>query len=839
MLQGCGTFFHKFANIRLSIIMKKGTGQYLYCICFLLTISLSACSIYDRTSVKNPPQGKPFVFDNQVDVVKDHVSAAEAMSMQQDLGGFWSDSLNANRYRRYGFFYRINNPPVFDTSQVSATKKLMLGYMDSKGYFGATTTDAFYIDSNSKNGQQRTYVTMIVDPGRPTIIDSLSYSLPDSNIVHKLIQLGKTDPNIQVGKNKLDKDLISAELDRITSMYRNNGYYKLTKEDLVAVVDTNDVSLLKMTIDPFQQAMLLAKSASKKGKDPTASIDFTKRTYTDSTQLALRQDNFSQFHIGHIIVYPETGATDIPDSVMTHPQWFPNKYTTKSGNVTIYDQEGKFKPKPILEHLFLRPHDLYSDNQFLKTNSNISSIGAWQQVDTRTRQIGDSIVDLYYFLVPAPKYNISYDFEVSRNTGDFLSQANFGTSSNSLMGLDLNVSLRNRNAFKRAIQSTTTVGGGVELNLGQDNANNALLQTFRYSVGQSFVFPRFITPFKIKDRTTEGIRSVLNLSANLQDRRDIFQLGSFVGNWGYEWKHKNLVWQYRPLNVEFYTLDKRKYLDSLIVLNPYIQNAFNTGTIVSQQLNLTITYKDRNHPRNMNYVNLGMEESGSILGRIKALQEKFYQYIKFQAEYRKQIYITKDQQLALRAFGGIAYNYYKNGKYGGNLPFYKEFFGGGPNSMRAWSLRQIGLGNSLLSDTSTTFRDRYGDMMLEGNIEYRYPIFSIGGMQVKGAVFTDVGNVWSVRKDPNNPQGQFNFTDLGKDIAIGVGTGLRLDFNYFLIRLDLGIKLKDPARLENNGWLDISHFTWRNNEYKLMNPLTNKPVYRNNYALQLGIGLPF
>ncbi len=815
--------------------MKKGTGQYICYIYCLLIISLSACSVYDRTSVKNPPKGKPFVFDNQVDVLKDQVSTEDAATMQQELGGYWSDSMNANRYRRYGFFYRINNPPVFDTSNITKTKKLMLGYMGSKGYFGATATDAFYIDSSSKINQQRTYVTMMVDPGRPTIIDSVSYSLPDSNILQKLAAMGQKDPNIQIGKTKLANIPISSELDRITSTYRNNGYYKLTKEDLVAVVDTNDVSLLKMTIDPFQQAMLLAKSASKKGKNPTASVDFTKRVYTDSTQLALRQNNFYQYHIGHIVVYPETRPTDIPDSVMTNPQWFPNKYTTKSGNITLYDAENKFNSKPILEHLFLRPHDLYSDDQFYKTTSNISSIGAWQQVDTKARVLGDSIVDLYYFLVPAPKYNIAYDFEVSRNTGEFLSQANFGSSSNRLMGLDVNVSLRNRNAWKRAIQSITTVGTGVELNLGQDNANNNLLQTFRYSVGQSFVFPRFITPFRLRDRTTEGIKSVLNINANLQDRRDIFQLTSVVGNWGYEWKHKNLLWQYRPLNVELYRLVQRKYLDSLIKLNPYIQNAFNTGTIISQQLNLSMTYKDRNHLRNMNYVSIGVEESGSILGRIKSLQDKFYQYIKLQAEYRKLIYISPKQQLALRAFGGFAYNYYGSGETGGSLPFYKQFYGGGPNSMRAWGLRQIGLGSSRFSDTSSTFRDRYGDMMLEGNIEYRYPIITIGGMQIKGAVFTDVGNVWNVRNSEEDPLMQFKLKNLGRDIAIGVGTGIRLDFNYFLIRLDLGIKLKDPARPENNGWLDIDKFTWR----RTVKTPSDASVTLNNYALQLGIGLPF
>ncbi|PZP38848.1 MAG: hypothetical protein DI598_20390, partial [Pseudopedobacter saltans] len=315
--------------------MKKGSGQYLYCIYLLLIMGLSACSVYDRTSVKNPPIDTAFVFDNKVEVDKDNLSKAEVTDLQESLGGYWSDSLNANKYRRYGFFYRINNPPIFDTTNISTTKNLMLGYMSSRGYFSAAASDTFYIDSLSKPLQKRTFVTMKIDPGKATIIDSVSYSLPDSNIVHILSRIRQRDPNIQIGKTKLSNDPISAELDRITQLYRNRGYYKITKEDLVAVVDTNDLSLLKMTIDPFQQAMLLAKSAAKRSKNPTASVDFTKRQFTDSTQQDLHQNDFSIYHIGKIFVYPETGATDIPDSVMTHPQWFPNKFTTKSGNVSI------------------------------------------------------------------------------------------------------------------------------------------------------------------------------------------------------------------------------------------------------------------------------------------------------------------------------------------------------------------------------------------------------------------------------------------------------------------------------------------------------------------------
>ena len=261
--------------------------------------------------------------------------------------------------------------------------------------------------------------------------------------------------------------------------------------------------------------------------------------------------------------------------------------------------------------------------------------------------------------------------------------------------------------------------------------------------------------------------------------------------------------------------------------NPFLRNSFNTGYIISAQGNLTITYKG-NHGIT-NYASFSAEESG--LPGLKS--SKIYQYIKGVAEYRKSIPLNKTT-LALRALAGVGYNYNSSGRFGVTLPFFKQFVAGGPNSMRAWSLRQLGLGSSLLSDTASTFRDRYGDMQLEGNVEYRYQLIHFTSVNINSALFVDAGNIWNLRKDPNNPNGEFNINRLGQDIAIGVGTGLRLDFNYFLIRVDMGIKLKDPARQENNGWLDIKNFTWRNHEYEDVGRLP-----RNNYAVQLGIGLPF
>ena len=166
------------------------------------------------------------------------------------------------------------------------------------------------------------------------------------------------------------------------------------------------------------------------------------------------------------------------------------------------------------------------------------------------------------------------------------------------------------------------------------------------------------------------------------------------------------------------------------------------------------------------------------------------------------------------------------------LPFFKQFFVGGPNSMRAWGLRQLGQGSSLLNDTSSSsFKDRFGDIKIEGNFEYRFNVYSSRVVKIGSALFADVGNVWNLKHNDANANSEFNFNRFYKDVAIAIGTGLRLDFTIFLVRLDVAYKLKDPAREYNDGWINLKTASLK--EYR------GNGVEVKNIGFQLGIGLPF
>jgi hypothetical protein len=764
------------------------------------------------------------VYNSKV-IIEDSLAKDEKKKITVNLANYWDDSMVTKKVQQFFFFYRLSNPPVYDSVNFQRTKAYMNGYLRSQGYYYGSFRDSTYF--TKKDNQQRANLVMYVKTGKQTIIDSVSYSMQDSML--QKITLAKTTNKtsfITPKKTPFSTQSITGELDRLVALYRQNGYFLLTKDNMLAEVDTTDAKLLELTLDPFEQAEAIAEVAQRKKQNPTCSVDFMQRSSNDSTI----NDSvfFKQYRVGRIYYYPETGDYDIPDSLMVDTSHF-KSYGQR--NITMRYKRGIFRFRTLREHTFMRSGNLYNEDNFYKTINNFTQMSAWKQVDYRTYIHGDS-VDFHFFLTPATRQNLAFSIEASRNTGDFLSSAN-------LFGLAFDVTYTNRNILRSAIQSSTSLRNGVEVTFDK---NNPFLQTFLSSITQTFSIPKLILPPKVikKLYRWDGLRTLLTINGTYSERNDYFRIRSATGAWGYEGKYRNWVFQFKPLNMELYSLDTLPLLTEAFKVNPYLRTAFNTGNVLSGQYAANISYPSKNNPRIVNNFRGTIESAGGLLGLVPDLKDNIYRFIKVDGEFRKLIPFRRKNSIALRAYGGVGYSYSNTNKFGVTLPFYKQFIGGGPNSMRGWILRQIGLGSSLASDTTSSgFKDRYGDMQLEANFEYRYRILTYGSLSLNGALFTDIGNIWNIKKITELPGAEFDISRLNHDVAIAVGTGLRFDFSYFMLRLDFGIKLKDPARLENNGWLNLKDFTWRNNEFQITDQVTGKPVYRNNYALQLGIGLPF
>jgi hypothetical protein len=668
------------------------------------------------------------------------------------------------------------------------------------------------IKNDTVRDEWRVRLTMEVQLNKKTIIDTVTYVLNDP-ILQKIAKANSKAAYIKKG-SAYSNESINNELDRLVELFRSNGYYYFTKEKIFAEVDTIDQALMQLNLDPLGQMEQVKKVGKKEDENPSWKVSFQLRNTNNI--------NTKQYPIGQQIFYSDLALTDNPDSILA--QGLLNKDAT---NLIIHQyNKPKFKTNLFEEQSIIRKGDLFNESLFYQTLNNFSSLGAWQQIDARTSLQHDSVY-LHYFLLPALRHSYSIDLEGSKNTAQL--------GAGNLLGLSTNFTYRDRNVQKKSIPSVTSLRTGIELNINNDGQD--LTQTLLWNVSHSYSFPNLLIPFVPKKQSyRQNVRSNFSLNNSYIDRLNYYQLKSFTTNWGYEWKETKKgsehIWIYKPINIELYQLKKFGKLDSLLISNPFLRSSFNEGNVISQTVNFIHAGPSKQNARNNNYFRIGMEEAGGLLGMSTNLQDQIYRYLKLELEFRK-LYKFDYTEFAFRFMGGWGNNYSNNAKLGGQLPFFKQFTAGGPYSMRAWGLRQLGLGSSTFYDTTSTSQnfDRFGDIQLETNFEYRFPLFQFGSYKMGSALFTDIGNIWNSRSTEQDPAAAFKLDKLYKDLAIGVGTGLRFDFNYFIVRIDYAIKLKDPTRTTNEGWLDIQKMKW--------SEIKQNGLKVNNYAWQFGIGLPF
>jgi outer membrane protein insertion porin family len=273
-------------------------------------------------------------------------------------------------------------------------------------------------------------------------------------------------------------------------------------------------------------------------------------------------------------------------------------------------------------------------------------------------------------------------------------------------------------------------------------------------------------------------------------------LRSANASWGYLWTSGNKSFLVKVPNIEYNDLTSTDSLNKLLASIPQLKLAFKSGLVVGSQF-VYNSVKKRGIATD--FFRFNGEQSGFLLGFIRSLDEgPLWRYVKGDIEIRRHI-DYKNSELALRAFAGAGWSYGREGNgYEQTLPFYKAYFAGGPNSMRGWQVRQLGLGSSHLYDTLNA--DRFGDVQLEANVEYRFLIGTLYSIKINSALYVDAGNIWNRHLlDPagKDAGSDFRFNRFYNEIAFDAGTGLRLDFDFFVLRLDYAYKIRDPQRAQN------------------------------------------
>lgn len=758
----------------------------------MLAVLLSGCAI---TFVKKPPENKPFVYQTNVKV-QNAATSAEKNQLEARLVDQLDDSLRV-RTKSYPLWNTITRPPVFDTVNIERTKGYMSALMRSLGYFAANITDTYYIKKVSN--QQRVTIDFTVVPGKNLKLDSVDYALTTPE--WQQLAIANRNASILKKNGPYSKAAVAQELDRMIILLRNNGYYKVTKEDIYAEVDTVVEALIDPTIDPFEQLQLLEQLKERR-ENPTIDVIIKQRPADTS--------HTRPFYIGKVTIYPDVPAADTFQAVRMD--------TVQIGNFYIISRSDKFHRRFLTQYSALKPGTIYRQDNYFKTINSFNQLGAWQQanVDVFENLNNDSTLDVEITLYPAKKFTSILDLELSRNNANTAS-ADLVAVSN-LFGLGFNVGIRNRNFMRQSVQTTTNARIGVEL-------GKNVFQTVQTSLSHNIYFPKIHSPRWLPPKRRDSLdlaRTFITTNVAYTDRSNFFQLFSANLGFGWEWGRGNHSWLFRIANLEYTHLNESDSLDNLQERIPYLKYAFNDGLVSSTQLSYRL---QKQAGRHFNAVRIGLEQSGLGWGSIRSIDidAKLFRFVRIDGDFRHWIQYKKSA-LAFRLFGGFGFAYGDSSATvkEKTLPFFKQYVAGGPNSMRAWQVRQLGWGSNIPKD-DTSFRDRFGDIQLEANVEYRFQLGTLpGGIKIGSAFYVDAGNIW-LRKtfgDPDLQNAEFNLGRLGKDLAIGTGTGLRVDFNYFLIRLDYAYKVKDPQRqVDSDKWF----YNW-----KLFNG-----------QLQLGINYPF
>jgi outer membrane protein insertion porin family len=557
------------------------------------------------------------------------------------------------------------------------------------------------------------------------------------------------------------------ELDRLVELYRNSGYMRFTRHELVGVWDTLDVSLLKPLVNPLEQIQLMNEWTEQK-QNPTASLEIRLRPGYDSAKL-------TKYFVGKVYIFPDFG----PDSILRK-----DTVILDSSYTVIYNQR-LFKPKILPQNIYMWHGQVYSQNRYIRTVDRFNTNVAWRLVSVEQKpRPGTDTVDFNVKLVPAKKYLFVANLEGSRN--DNTSPLVVGN----LFGVALNLSVQNRNFARAAAQTNFSVRFGTELNIssGQD-----FVSSRQASVGYNIVFPKIIPHFRFLPERFREAKSVLAFNVANTQRIDLYDLFTFNMSWGYELQRRNKLYAVKIPNIEYSLLNSKPELDKLILQNPGLKNLFNDGLVVSLIGSFTVTGGTK---KNLNTFRANLEESGLITSLIHSdfIQKNLYRFIKPDVEFKRVMKIGSNELVA-RIFTGVGIPIKidtGNRRYRSDfLPFFKAYSAGGPNTMRGWGMRRIGPGHAL--EYVNDLPDRVGDIQFETNLEYRFFLTQLFGLKFSSALFTDIGNVWFMRRNPGIAGGEFAFSNFFRDLGVDVGTALRLDLGFFLVRLDYALKVHNPT----------------------------------------------
>lgn len=671
---------------------------------------------------------------------------------------------------------KVGEPPVLMSSiSPDKTSDIMISRLNSLGFFNSKVK--YQVISKRKKAK----LTYTVTINTPYTFNTVVFP-SDNDTLSTYIKATQEKSIIKPGQ-QYNLDLLKEERARIDQVLKNRGFYFFNEDYLLFKIDT------------------------------------TTGNKTLNATLIVKDDTPEKAKVKYILedVYVIAGFS-VDDTTGTKND------TILIDGYHYIDNDSTFKPKVIIRSVFLKKGKRYSRKAHNQTISRLMGMGVFKYVNIKYE---DTIIDnegrlkAFIYMTQIPSKSVQAQLEVI-------------TKSNNFTGPSLTLSYKNRNLLKGVEQFVFNTNGGFELQI------NGIQKRLSYELGVNtqLYIPKFVTPFAIRNKLSMFVpKTKFDLGFRLLNRVLFFNMRSFHFSYGYTWKQTaRKEHQFEPISINFARLfSTTPAFEQLLSENNFLRKSFEQQFTTGSNYSFTYNSLVGQEKKNQYYFNATLDLSGNAVSLVQSIYKhnkpshenpykifghEYSQYSKISTDTRYYYTISKKNKVATRLIAGIGIPYGNSN----SMPYIKQFFSGGANSIRAFLPRTVGPGTYQLPDSlfKRTFLDQAGDIKLEGNLEYRFTIVSF----LKGAVFADAGNVWLIRPNAELPGGEFT-KQFYKQIAVGTGFGLRVDISFIVIRFDIGIPLRDPELPENERWvgdnIDFSSSAWR----------------KQNVVLNIAIGYPF
>jgi outer membrane protein assembly factor BamA len=690
-------------------------------------------------------------------------------------------------------------PVILDTALVNESVAEFKRFLTNKGYTDALITAQVdtaprrkkaavtYRVTSNEPYVIRHYTMKLSDP----LIDSIAHLVPPPRSPLQAATLSSQDEFIPLVREgtPFDRDLLDKERQRITSLLRRRGYYMFNRDHLAYQADSSfnrHAIDLEMLLRPYREVK------------------------PDGT---IVEKPHRQYYINDVKVLTDYDPLHREDEALFTPT-----DTVATRNITvIYGKNGRsIRPGIVAKANYLVPGMPFNERNLEQTYSSYVALNALHHVNVRFTEFEENDtmkLSATILTSPAKVHGFGVELEGTNAAGD--------------LGFASSLNYRHRNSFKGAEIFSARIRGAYESLSG--NSQYGLNNYWEVGGEASLSFPRFLFPF-FTERFKRRIRAntELKVSYNWQTRPE-YERAILSGEWGYSWQSRaNSLARhsFSLINVDYVYLSgiNRDFLNSLPEATRLYN--FNNQFIVSSGYSYTFNnYNPQYRQRNTHSLRLSAESAGNVLyaassilrtdkgdnGHYKLFGIDYSQYLKGDLDFSKGIVVDERNRLAFHLGVGLAWPY-------GNaerIPFERRYFSGGANSVRGWSVRSLGPGS--MRKDSASFATQAGDIRLDANLEYRAKLF----WKFELATFIDAGNIWTIRSYPGQQEGKFEFKEFYKEIAFSYGIGLRLDFDFFLIRFDTGFKVYDPQAEGPRRWA-ITY-----------------PNFHSNFAWHFAVGYPF